>query len=197
MTLSTPPRWGRTASRSGAAHRRARSDRPVLHFRPTRPFRSALRLPAALLLLAAPLACSGGGGGAPQVAVPTPQGKAVDHCRELADRLPGTVDGQERRETDPVSELTAGWGDPAVELRCGVPRPEVLTPGSEHYNPAADSVSVNGVDWLYEDLDDGARFTTTLREAFVEVTVPGAYAPEVNPLTDLAEAVDKAVPGTL
>ncbi|MEO3768010.1 DUF3515 domain-containing protein [Streptomyces sp. B8F3] len=195
--MSTPSRPPRTSRRSGAARRSARSDRSALHFCPTRPYRSALRLPAALLLLAAPLACSGGGGGAPQVAVPTPQGKAVDHCRELADRLPGTVDGQERRETDPVSALTAGWGDPAVELRCGVARPEVLTPGSEHYNPTADAVSVNGVDWLYEELDDGARFTTTQRGAFVEVTVPGAYAPEVNALTDLAEAVDTSVPGTL
>ncbi|WBB64439.1 DUF3515 domain-containing protein [Streptomyces sp. WMMC500] len=196
MSLSPPPRPDRTTGRPGAARRSARSDRPTLHFRPTRPYRSALRLPAALLLLAAPLACSGGGG-APQVAVPTPQGKAVDHCRELADRLPGTVDGQERRETEPVSALTAGWGDPAVELRCGVPRPEVLTPGSEHYNPTTDAVSVNGVDWMYEDLDDGARFTTTQRTAFVEVTVPDAYAPEVNALTDLAEAVAAAVPGTL
>ncbi|MEO3844839.1 DUF3515 domain-containing protein [Streptomyces sp. B22F1] len=195
--MSTPSRPPRTPRRPGATHRGARSERPALHFRPTRPYRSALRLPAALLLLAAPLACSGGGGGTPQVAVPTPQGKAVDHCRALADRLPGTVDGQSRRETDPVSALTAGWGDPAVELRCGVPRPEVLTPGSEHYNPTADAVSVNGVDWLYEELDDGARFTTTQRRAFVEVTVPGAYAPEVNALTDLAEAVDKTVPGTL
>lgn len=196
MTPSTPPTTGSATRRPGAAHRGTRSDRPALHFRPTRPYRSALRLPAALLLLAAPLACSGGGG-APQVAVPTPQGKAVDHCRELADRLPGTVDGQKRRETDPVSALTAGWGDPAVELRCGVPRPEVLTPGSEHYNPTADTVSVNGVDWLYEDLDDGARFITTQRAAFVEVTVPGAYAPEVNALTDLADAVGTSVPGTL
>lgn len=183
-TLSTPPRP-------------VRPDRTILHFRPTRPYRSALRLPAALLLLAAPLACSGGDGGAPQVAVPTPQGKAVDHCRKLAERMPGTVDGQERRGTDPVSRLTAGWGDPAVELRCGVPRPEVLTPGSEHYNPGTEGVTVNGVDWLYEELDGGVRFTTTQRRAFVEVTVPDAYAPEVNALTDLAEAVDTSVPGTL
>lgn len=89
---------------------------------------------------------------------------------------------------------TAVWGDPGIELRCGVPRPEVLTPGSEHYNPAAEAVGVNGVEWLLEEREDGYRFTTTGRSAFVELTVPAEYAPEVGVLTDLADAVKEAVP---
>ncbi|GAA1503246.1 DUF3515 family protein [Streptomyces synnematoformans] len=177
--------------------RPARADRPVPYFRPTRPYRSALRPTAALLLLAAPLACSGGDGGAPQVAVPTPQGKAAGYCGRLAERLPDTVDGQERRATEPASQLTAAWGDPAVRLRCGVPRPAELTPGSEHYNPYAETAVVNGVDWLIAETDDGRRFVTAGRKAFVEVTVPSEYAPEVNPLTDLADAVKAAVPTVL
>ncbi|CAM5693847.1 Lipoprotein OS=Streptomyces antimycoticus OX=68175 GN=SANT12839_066660 PE=4 SV=1 [Streptomyces antimycoticus] len=52
----------------------------------------------------------------------------------------------------------------------------------------------NGVDWLPEKRKDGYRFTTVLRRAYVEVTVPGKYAPEVNALLDLAKAVKKTVP---
>jgi Protein of unknown function (DUF3515) len=92
--------------------------------------------------------------------------------------------------------FTAVWGDPAIGLRCGVPRPEVLSPGSEHYNPTADAVEVNGVDWLLEEREDGYRFTTTGRTAFVELTVPSAYAPEVGVLTHFATPVEQAVPPT-
>jgi hypothetical protein len=56
---------------------------------------------------------------------------------------------------------------------------------------------VNGVSWLIQKLDDGYRFTTTGRKTFVEVTVPAKYAPEVNPLTDLAAAVKRSVPTEL
>lgn len=127
-------------------------------------------------------------------AAPSPSGEAATYCRALRKRLPRTVDGLERGTTEPVSDFTAVWGDPAVQLRCGVSKPAVLTVGNEHYNPDADAVGVNGVDWFYEKRDDGARFTTVLRKAFVEVTVPGKYAPEVNALTDLADAVKKTIP---
>lgn len=129
-------------------------------------------------------------------AVPSPSGKAAGACRMLHGELPGRVDGAERTESDPVSKYTAVWGDPAIELRCGVPRPEVLTPGGEHYNPTADAVEANGVSWLMEEEDGGYRFTTTRRAAFVELYVPDDYAPEVGSLTDLAKAVRKSVPTT-
>jgi hypothetical protein len=118
-------------------------------------------------------------------------------CRKLQDQLPGTVNGLDRSASEPDSDFAADWGDPAVQLRCGVPRPELLTPGSEHYNPTADAVEVNGVDWLLEKQEDGYRFTTTGRKAFVELTVPGTYAPEVDALTDLAGAVERTVPSRL
>ncbi|MBB5935965.1 DUF3515 domain-containing protein [Streptomyces zagrosensis] len=150
------------------------------------------RLPIAVLLLSA-VGCSDSDEPAAP-AVPTPSTRAVTFCKALHDELPTKVDGLDRHETRPASAFTAVWGKPAVNLRCGVPRPDVLTPGSEHYNPTADSVDVNGVGWLLEKQDDGYRFTTTLRKAYVEVTVPSKYAPEVNSLTDLAEAIKKAVP---
>jgi hypothetical protein len=48
---------------------------------------------------------------------------------------------------------------------------------------------VNGVGWFSEDAEGGVLFTTVGRAVFVEVGVPQAYAPEVDPLVDLAPAV--------
>lgn len=72
-------------------------------------------------------------------------------------------------------------------LRCGVPSPAA-------YEPTAELVEVDGVEWFPEELERGYRFTTFGRSAFVEVTVPDDYRPEVNALVDLAAAVDAAVP---
>ncbi|MEU9124258.1 DUF3515 domain-containing protein [Streptomyces sp. NPDC048506] len=143
-----------------------------------------------LTVLFAAVGCSS----SQDVAVPSPQGEAARHCRALQEELPRTVDGLERGTPEPASDFTAIWGDPAVKLRCGVPKPDVLTYGSEHYNPNPDAAEVNGVRWLFEKQDDGYRFTTVLRKAYVEVTVPGTYAPEVDVLVDLAGAVQKTVP---
>jgi hypothetical protein len=150
---------------------------------------------AACLSAAAIYALSSGDGTA--VAVPDPSGTAAALCRKLHAALPDKVIGLSRRTVEPQSALTAGWGNPTVVLRCGVPRPGVLTPGSAAYNPTSDAVDVNGVSWLIQQLSDGYRFTTTGRQVFVEVTVPHRYAPEVNPLTDLAAAVKKTIPTTL
>ncbi|KIZ13919.1 hypothetical protein SNA_32810 [Streptomyces natalensis ATCC 27448] len=150
--------------------------------------RRYLALPVLTVLFAA-VGCASS-----DVDVPSPVGEAAHHCRALHRQLPKTVDGIERGTAEPVSDFTAIWGDPAVTLRCGVSKPDVLTYGSEHYNPTADAAAVDGVQWLFEKRDDGYRFTTVLRKVYVEVTVPGKYAPEVNVLTDLAGAVKKTIP---
>ncbi|WEB40224.1 DUF3515 domain-containing protein [Streptomyces yunnanensis] len=158
-----------------------------------RVIRARHRYLAALPLLATVSAVAGCSS-APEVAAPSPTDEAAQHCRALHRDLPRTVDGLERGTAEPVSDFTAIWGDPAVVLRCGVPKPEVLRHGSEHYNPNPDSAEVDGVEWLFEKQDDGYRFTTVLRKVYVEVTVPGKYAPEVNVLPDLASAVGQAIP---
>jgi hypothetical protein len=152
---------------------------------------------AVACLSAAAVWISASGGDANGVAVPAPSAQAARMCGALHDALPKKVDGLSERSLRPVSDLTAGWGDPTVVLRCGVPRPEMLTPGSTTYNPTADAVEVNGVSWLIEKTDDGYRFTTTGRRTFVEVTVPAKYAPEVDPLTDLGRAVARTIPSEL
>jgi hypothetical protein len=157
-------------------------------------FRPVLLAPAAALVVAV-AGC--GSGGPVAVSPPSPSGATAAICRALHARLPAKVDGLTEAATQPASQYTAAWGDPAVVLRCGVARPQVLTPGTPTYDPTTDVLSVNNVSWLPDQLSSGYTFTTSDRQAFIEVTVPAQYAPEVNPLTDLAAAIAKADPTTL
>ncbi|MGV9854170.1 DUF3515 domain-containing protein [Streptomyces endocoffeicus] len=152
--------------------------------------RRLVPLSAAVALALVPVAgCSSTGDSddTEALAVPTPAPQAAAICRALHKELPDAVNGLKRGTAEPASDYTAVWGDPAVQLRCGVPRPEAM--GSK-----TDSAEVDGVEWLPEKRDDGYRFTTVLRRAYVEVTVPKKYSPEINPLVDLARAVEKTVP---
>ncbi|MEU8760978.1 DUF3515 domain-containing protein [Streptomyces sp. NPDC048659] len=155
-----------------------------------RPFGLPASAAAALLLLAV-AGCSAPDAKA-SVPVPSPPAAEAAVCRSLAKELPGTVAGLERSGTEPDSELTAAWGDAAIVLRCGVPRPEKMN------DPQAQGIDANGVNWLYERrADDGPRFTTTYRKAYVEVTLDERYAHDVGPLAELAAPVKKAVPASL
>ena len=59
-------------------------------------------------------------------------------CAEISVRLPDSVAGEAKRETD--AQATGAWGDPAVVLlRCGVP------PIGPTTKPC---VNVNGIDWV-------------------------------------------------
>ncbi|MBM9503887.1 DUF3515 domain-containing protein [Actinacidiphila acididurans] len=128
-----------------------------------------------------------GADGALSVPIPDPQ--VASYCRALHAALPSRVDGLPRHDLKPVSDLTAGWGSPAIVLRCGVQEPVV------DRNPDADAVSVDGVGWVIEQQPGGKfRLTTTLRKAYVEVTLPKKWAGDLDPLTDLAGAVKRTVP---
>ena len=103
--------------------------------------------------------------------------------------LPDLLDGAESRDTDPPSDLTAAWGDPAITVRCGVPDPQALTPSAQLF-------TIDGVDWFPEQLDAGYVFTTYQRETNVEVSVPDAYNPESDPVTELSGSVKDTIPRT-
>jgi hypothetical protein len=144
---------------------------------------------SALALLITVAGCSSADDSA-SAAVPSPGAGVTKLCRELDRVLPSEVDDQDRRDPEPASALTSGWGDPAIILRCGVERP------SEMDDPEADGVEVNGVGWLLQKRDDGSfRFTTTLRKAYVEVTIPKDRTTDgMAPLVDLAPSIKKAIP---
>lgn len=147
--------------------------------------------PSAALLLMAAAGCSPGDASA-SVAVPSPSPEAAAYCRALDKELPHTVAGLEREDPGPGSELTAGWGDGAIVLRCGVPRP------AEMDDDQSKGITADGVNWMLEQReDDGPRLTTTLRKAYVEVTFSKAYAHDTTPLAALAPAVKKTVPNRL
>jgi hypothetical protein len=141
------------------------------------------------LLLLAP-ACSSADERA-EAAVPAPGKKVAGLCRALDEALPGAVVDQDRSDPEPRSEFTAGWGSPAIILRCGIPRPPVMN------DPDATTVEIEGVGWVVEELEGGAhRFTSSLRLAYVEVTLPGEVAAESGSfaLVDLAPAVSRTIP---
>ena len=129
------------------------------------------------------------------VAAPEPTStRAAAECEALTKAAPHSVDKQTRRSTTPDSPLTAAWGNPAITLRCGVPEPTILVPGSRNYDPTAEEAYIDGVAWLIEKTGDGYRFTAAQRAVYIEVDVPSAYNPETGPLIDLSAAVIKAVP---
>ncbi|WP_051735358.1 DUF3515 domain-containing protein [Streptomyces sp. NRRL B-3229] len=150
--------------------------------------RRLIGLPALLTLITI-AGCSSADDGT-RAAVPSPGTDVTELCENLDKALPSKVDGQDRRDPEPASALTAGWGDPAIILRCGVQRPSKMD------DPEADGVEANGVGWLLEKQEDGSfRFTTTLRKAYVEVTIPEKRTGNgMAPLVDLAPAVKKTIP---
>ena len=152
-------------------------------------FRHRLRRLPALALLIAAAGCSSADDSA-SAAVPSPDAKVTKLCQNLDKALPSKVDGLSREDPEPASALTAGWGNPLIILRCGVQRP------AEMDDPQADGVEVDGVGWQLQKQDDGSfRFTTVLRTAYVEVTIPQERAEDgMAPLVDLAPAVKKAIP---
>lgn len=127
---------------------------------------------------------------APPVRVSPPTGPARD-CARLQAELPETVADGERREIAPATRRVAAWGDPPVVLRCGVPRPAVLT-------PLAQLIEVNGVDWVLAERARWFVFTTAGRRTYVELRVPASTrrAAATAPLVDVAAAVRRAVPRT-
>ncbi|MFF2600932.1 DUF3515 domain-containing protein [Streptomyces californicus] len=151
--------------------------------------RSMFLGPSASVLVLAAAGCSLSDA-QPPVPVPTPSSEAAAYCASLHEELPETVLDQERSDPSPDSELTAGWGDGAIVLRCGVPRPAKMD------DPQAQGVEADGVQWMLEESEgSGPRFTTTYRKAYVEVTLSSAYAHDITPLAAFAGPVEKTVPG--
>jgi len=142
---------------------------------------------ACTALLAA-AACSPG-----PVAIDSPDVDADTEaaCRALLDVLPDELAGQEGRDVDPDDALGAAWGDPAIELRCGVGTPDGLTKFSE-------CQEVNGVGWYVpeEQVADGSAdltLTTIGFEPAVEVRIPATYRPPNDALVQLAGPIKKSL----
>jgi Protein of unknown function (DUF3515) len=131
------------------------------------------------------------------VAIPAAK-LAGSECAGLINSLPKTVDGKNSRDTTPRSDFTAAWGNPAVTLSCGVPRPDALDPTSPNFNLNNDDTPwIDGVAWIGVNGNGGVLYTTTERDVFIQVWCPskGEMGPEgagmdtADPLGDLAPAI--------
>jgi hypothetical protein len=139
---------------------------------------------AAVLAVLSVLPAAGCTGGAVEVPVPRPDPATARLCGGL--RLPAELHGRSRRSTEPESPLITAWGSPAIAVRCGVARPSAMVPTSN-------LLTINGVDWFPQPMDRPTTFTAMGRQAYVEVTVPGAYKPAAEVLNELTGAI-KALP---
>lgn len=123
------------------------------------------------------------------ISVPAPPSDSAAQapCTALLAVLPVGLDGLASRPARSQSPYVVAWGNPAVVLRCGVPRPAVLTPGSTAFLPG-----INGVFYARTDGRKADVYTTVDRAVYVEITVPHTYA--AGPLTTLSTAIAKALP---
>jgi uncharacterized protein YceK len=107
-------------------------------------------------------------------------------CATVTVRLPQTVAGQPKRETN--AQATGAWGTPAsVLLHCGVavPGPSTLP-----------CVEVNGIDWIEDDAQKPLyRYTTFGRVPAVEVVVDSDKVSGTTTLVDLAGTLSQ-IPAT-
>jgi hypothetical protein len=142
--------------------------------------------PAALLVVL-------GGCGSEEVPIDSPDVPAADRaaCADLVAALPDTLFGELRRPVDPDDALGAAWGDPPVELRCGVGVPT----GYDEFSPCTE---VRRVGWFVpqaqlEDLGGEAVATVLTHRPRVELTVPADYRTigVDRALADLAPMVRK------
>ena len=103
-------------------------------------------------------------------------------CAAVSVRLPDTVDGLAKRQTD--AQATAAWGTPAsVILRCGL---EPVSVSSLH------CVTVADVDWLVDESNKpNYRFITFARTPATEVIVDSTKVSGANVLDALSSSVQE------
>jgi Protein of unknown function (DUF3515) len=128
-----------------------------------------------------------GCGGPVRIDAPTLSGADADACARLLPALPDRVADLERVESEAGKGYAAAWGDPPIELRCGVGRPK-------GFSKVAACQRVNGVDWFIpESQVTGQKreivMTTVGRAQNVEVRIPDDYFPPAATMADLAPAV--------
>jgi Protein of unknown function (DUF3515) len=100
------------------------------------------------------------------------------------------LDGYSPRIVHPYPDDSAAvvaWGNPAIVLQCGVPRPTGLTVDS-----SALVLLVDGINWLPVGDSKTTVFTAIDRVVYIQVTVPKSYAQP--PLASISDAIAGVLP---
>ncbi|HEY2166335.1 MAG TPA: DUF3515 domain-containing protein [Jatrophihabitantaceae bacterium] len=128
-------------------------------------------------------------GALPAVTVPAPPPNpgADTPCTAVIGHLPLTLAGLAARPARSTWPYVVAWGNPAIVLRCGVPRPPGLVPGSDAFTAGIDGVFY----WVDHEKSDTV-FIAIDRAVYIEVTVPTQYAG--GPLAPISDAITKALP---
>ncbi|MFI5713216.1 DUF3515 domain-containing protein [Kribbella sp. NPDC051620] len=137
----------------------------------------------ALAVVVLGLTLTGCSPGPVEIAVPSPAPEVADACTALIQAMPAKVLDAKRRKAEPASPLTTAYGDPAIEVTCGVAPPAGMAQAQSQ------CFEVNGVGWYAQQVTNGYLFTTIGRKVYLELAVPSKYAPEANALTDVSDAV--------
>lgn len=121
------------------------------------------------------------------VAVPPPPASAAadKYCPAVISHLPVTLNGSHSRPAHSSSAYVAAWGDPAMVLRCGVPRPPTFVRTSM-------VITMEGMQWFAQPGKDDVVWTLVDRPVYVELTLPTNYGS--GPVAELSEDLDQALP---
>ncbi|MFI5724061.1 DUF3515 family protein [Streptomyces cyaneofuscatus] len=144
-----------------------------------RPRRAVLAAAASVLAAGVLVSCGADSPGEGVTAAPH-AGDAA--CKQLADRYPDRLGGQDLTFTDRPG--VAVWGENAIVLRCGVELPVPTL------DPCA---TVDGVDWVFREdrSKDGGKVVVTYgRDPAVEVVVSDDVAAVDDVLVDLSALVE-------
>lgn len=118
-----------------------------------------------------------------EIAVPKPAPEVAQACDGLMKAMPAKVLDGKKRKAEPASVLTTAYGDPPIEVTCGVAPPAGMVEAQSQ------CFEVNGVGWFAKQVTNGYIFTTIGRKVYLEIAVPSKYAPEANALTDVSDAI--------
>lgn len=119
---------------------------------------------------------------APTVTIENYRPIKPESCAKVISSLPGELLSQGRRPitSSSISPMVAAWGDPVIVVKCAVTVPVDA-------QLAPDVVTVNGIDWRYEELSNGTRFFSNSLSTMVEIDVPKKYENPTDVLVDLAD----------
>jgi hypothetical protein len=120
------------------------------------------------------------------VEVPPVTPEAEASCPAVMSALPLELTGEPSRRVQSDSPFAYAWGEPPIELVCGVERPAGYTVGSS-------AIQINGVQWFVDTTDpDMTVWTTVDRPVYVQVSLPASV--DSAPVTALSTPLAQALP---